>query len=928
MNGTELCGCCEGITQETPAAIENRPGLTQIAYRVGTWAQFKSSMLDALSNAPELAALRTRSDDDFTIALCDAFAIACDILTFYYERSANEHYLRTATQLVSVAELAALIGYEPPPGVAASAALAFTLDAPPPTLPQKTQPPQPALVPNEIDLATGTKVQSVPGPGQTPVTFETIAPIAARYAWNALSPRLTVPYVADAGNAFPSHLRLSGLIGTLTAGDYVLIVVTVSGAPQYGVNRVASLTQDTGTQTTLVTFEPVAGVTVNPVTQPDPARFGSSLSGPLDEATIEASVAGVTWIDQTDFVAQATKLQWDLDAAQAVINSIQAQTPATPPLAIFKLGVRASIFGHNAPSYATLPSYTLQTGQTFPSDWEGTTLDQLNPDASAAHIFLDATYPSLRAGDYIVLADLETFRIRFELFGSGGFGQGAASSFEIQKIAQVVATRTLSLAQFLLSSTVTEVTLDSQIAPSDLASFGMRTTAVLGSNEQYAPDQEFLDQTTIGGSLITLDSAQLALQLGQELIVTGVSATQTGQTRSELRTILALSLLDGRTQITLDKALDDVYVWNSVTINANVAPATHGESKSQILGSGDATQSYQRFAINQLPVTYVSAATPTTTASTLAVRVNGELWTEVPFLYGHGPTERVFTTQVDVNGNRYVEFGDGVENGARLPTGQNNVIATYRQGLGRAGNVNAAQLSTLLSRPLGLHSVINPLPASGGGDPQTLGDARATAPITVRALDRVVSLDDFGDFARSSAAVAKAEAVWAWDGHRRVVCITVSGPDGAAILPETPQYTNLLGAIQNAGDGTVPVALCSFIPRTFTVSATLTIDPALDPDAVTANAKTALQTAFGFDARDFMQPVYRSEVIETLQSVPGVVALTLDELRYNDRLILEFLILSASDGLIAGPPALVGGTLVGAELLTIDNGPLPNVVHA
>jgi hypothetical protein len=198
----------------------------------------------------------------------------------------------------------------------------------------------------------------------------------------------------------------------------------------------------------------------------------------------------------------------------------------------------------------------------------------------------------------------------------------------------------------------------------------------------------------------------------------------------------------------------------------------------------------------------------------------------------------------------------------------------------------------------------------------------------VRALDRVVSLDDFGDFARSSAAVAKAEAVWAWDGHRRVVCITVSGPDGAAILPETPQYTNLLGAIQNAGDGTVPVALCSFVPRTFTLSATLTIDPALDPDAVTANAKTALQSAFGFDARDFMQPVYRSEVIETLQSVPGVVALTLDELRYNDRLILEILILSATDGLIAGPPALVGGTLVGAELLTIDNGPLPKVVHA
>jgi predicted phage baseplate assembly protein len=323
----------------------------------------------------------------------------------------------------------------------------------------------------------------------------------------------------------------------------------------------------------------------------------------------------------------------------------------------------------------------------------------------------------------------------------------------------------------------------------------------------------------------------------------------------------------------------------------------------------------------------VSAATPSTIASTLVVRVNGVEWTEVPFLYGHGPTEPVYVTRLDTNGNRYVEFGDGEQNGARLPTGQNNVVATYRQGLGSDGNVKAGQLSTLLSRPLGLHGAVNPLPASGGGDPQTLADARATAPVTVRALDRIVSLDDFGDFARASAAIAKAQAVWAWDGARRVVCITVSGPDGSPIVPETPAYANLLAAIVAAGDGTVPVRLCSYVPRTFTVGVTLTIDPAYDGDAVVAAAKDALHAAFAFDARDFMQPVYRSEVIALLQGVPGVVALTLDTLRYADALVTE-LLLFASDGLVAGPPRLVGGQLVGAELLTIDPGPLPGVVRA
>ena len=42
------------------------------------------------------------------------------MLTFYQERIANEAYLRTATERVSLLELARLIDYELRPGVAAS----------------------------------------------------------------------------------------------------------------------------------------------------------------------------------------------------------------------------------------------------------------------------------------------------------------------------------------------------------------------------------------------------------------------------------------------------------------------------------------------------------------------------------------------------------------------------------------------------------------------------------------------------------------------------------------------------------------------------------------------------------------------------------------------------------------------------------------
>src|SRR5436309_5408770 len=127
------CGCCEGVTAETPSVMENRPGLSAIAYRAGTHAQFRETLQARLSGSqqPALRGLTTREASDFTIALLDSWATVADVLTFYQERIANEAYLRTATERLSVLELARLIGYELRPGVAANTYLAFTLeDAP------------------------------------------------------------------------------------------------------------------------------------------------------------------------------------------------------------------------------------------------------------------------------------------------------------------------------------------------------------------------------------------------------------------------------------------------------------------------------------------------------------------------------------------------------------------------------------------------------------------------------------------------------------------------------------------------------------------------------------------------------------------------------------------------------------------------------
>src|SRR3984893_18204493 len=113
------CVSCSGNSVQTPQGETNLPGLSSIVYRTGTWATFKESMLARLSSAdyPALSRLKTRDNDDFTIALLDASSVVLDILTSYQERLANESYIRTATPPRSLTALARLLNYPSHPRI-------------------------------------------------------------------------------------------------------------------------------------------------------------------------------------------------------------------------------------------------------------------------------------------------------------------------------------------------------------------------------------------------------------------------------------------------------------------------------------------------------------------------------------------------------------------------------------------------------------------------------------------------------------------------------------------------------------------------------------------------------------------------------------------------------------------------------------------
>lgn len=810
MNGEgDTCHCCEGLTADTPAVVTNRPGLSAIAYRVGTHSQFKQSMLAALSDItrPALQNLKTRDDDDFSIALLDAAATMADVLTFYQERIANESYLRTATQRRSLLELARLIGYELRPGVAASTFLAFTMDDTP-------------GAPLETTVDIGTKVQSIPGPNEKAQTFETVEEITARVEWNAIKPQITQTFVPQFGD---THVYLNGTSTNLKPGDVVLFV---------GDER----EQDHGSERW--DFRRVTKVS-------------------------------------PDFDANRTRVEW---AEGLGTTSPHVVLPSANPQ-VYALRVRASLFGFNAPHPATLSDQTLAHYHLDGSnDWSfaisGQTID------------LDTTYPGILGGSWLVLSE--------------------PSYQELYRASSVVeASRT----DFTLSGKTTRVGLDTN-ENLNLFQSSYRDTMVFAQSELLEIAEAPIT-TAINGATLSLAEAPANLIKGQWLVASGLDSL-TGESITEL---VQVSSIDGTT-LTVTPPLLNSYERASFSFNANVTHATHGETVSEIVGSGDASQEYQQFTLKQSPLTYVSAATPSGAASTLELRVNDLLWHEAPTLFSHGSQEHIYVTRTSDDQKTTIEFGDGVT-GARLPSGQDNLRATYRKGIGVDGLVKAGQLTSLLTRPLGIKSVTNPKDATGAQDPELLDDARTNAPLTVLTLDRTVSLQDYEDFSRAFAGVTKALATWTWDGQTKRVFITVAGADGAEIKPDSDTYINLLAALQQAGDPFVSLRVKSYRAAYFRFAGKIKVDPDYETDGVLVAVESALRAQFSFDTRAFGQPVFLSEVIAAVQAVPGVVAVDVIKLYRGDAAAtLETRLLAAL------PETLSNGNLVAAELLTLDSAPL------
>ena len=319
--------------------------------------------------------------------------------------------------------------------------------------------------------------------------------------------------------------------------------------------------------------------------------------------------------------------------------------------------------------------------------------------------------------------------------------------------------------------------------------------------------------------------------------------------------------------------------WSSpllppVKVFGNVLQASRGETvTAEILGSGDASLAGQSFTLKKKPLTYLFAPTMNDergVLSTLKVRVDRILWREVSSFFGVGADEGVYIVRQTDDGETLITFGDG-RWGRRLPTGQNNVSASYRFGAG--AKAPPAGALTQLAKPIkGLTSVHNPLPASGGDNAEGADKLRSHTSRSALILGRAVSIDDFQAVAAGLPGVRAVRAEWRWDGKRQTAVVKLWYVGEPGIVAKVRKQ------LRQLADPTVAIDVEPAQPQPLQLIFAIEIDPRHDEDVVlTAVRLELMNPATGLLVPERIgigRPLFRSRLFESVLAVPGTLAVT------------------------------------------------------
>ena len=273
-------------------------------------------------------------------------------------------------------------------------------------------------------------------------------------------------------------------------------------------------------------------------------------------------------------------------------------------------------------------------------------------------------------------------------------------------------------------------------------------------------------------------------------------------------------------------------------------------------------------------------------------------WTPRRDLLTSGPRDRHLVGEVRSDGRLALRFGDGRHGAAPAPA--STLRVAYRVGNGTAGNLPAEAITHLvvcrategeegqaLTALTAVTAVRNPLPATGGTEPEALDEVRQSAPLALeRTRLRAVTPQDYADLAAAVPGVQRAAAEPRWTGSVQEMHVAVD-----ALGTEEPGET-LLDAVAHRLEGyrrighDLVVRPAALVPLDIRVE--VCVAPGYQRGHVLAELRRVLGNrrlpdgARGFfhpDALTFGEPVRVSRLVAVAAAVPGVLSARVTRLR-------------------------------------------------
>lgn len=316
--------------------------------------------------------------------------------------------------------------------------------------------------------------------------------------------------------------------------------------------------------------------------------------------------------------------------------------------------------------------------------------------------------------------------------------------------------------------------------------------------------------------------------------------------------------------------------------------ASFGTTLTETIGTSDGT-AFQEFQLSRGPVSLSSDA-----SSSLNVQTSdGTVYSPATSFLDADSDTTVYTFTVTESGSIRIRFGDGIS--GKIPAINSDISVSYRIGVGSSSNSYGVNTINLLNpNPVGVVGIFNPVQPSGGKNAESIDDAKINGPLSLRALDRAVTLQDFEVLAvKTPGGGVKAARASAEDPYDVTVYVSAEGqnpiPTGRW-YPNQDTGTGLIGSVGRWLTSKRPVA------TTLNVRAPIPVFPIMRIEITClANilqneclllVKESLLALFSDVSEIFGKGIPISRLIQVIENTRGVDFVNILEFRRKPSLYL------------------------------------------